>query len=265
MASPFPGMDPYLEDPAFWSDFHDTFIGCWREALLAGLPTSYSVRIGEWFYLVERPPEWRRAVYADVSVTRPEAFTEAPGNPQAAVATLDPVTIPLVISEEVRATHIEIRRRQDRALVTVLELLSPANKEEPGRGEYLGKRNGLLRQHVHLVELDLLLDGQRLPLQHTLPPADYYYLLARADRRPDCHVYSLSMRDRLPTLPVPLRAPDADLQIDLAAVFTIAYQRGRYDRDIDYRAEPAVPLTQDQREWVAAHVHGPRNGPAATP
>ena len=26
MQSPFPGMDPYLESPAFWSDFHSTFI-----------------------------------------------------------------------------------------------------------------------------------------------------------------------------------------------------------------------------------------------
>ena len=30
MPSPYPGMDPYLEDPAFWSDFHDGFIVYWR-------------------------------------------------------------------------------------------------------------------------------------------------------------------------------------------------------------------------------------------
>ena len=25
MPSPFPGMDPYLEDPSVWMDFHESF------------------------------------------------------------------------------------------------------------------------------------------------------------------------------------------------------------------------------------------------
>ena len=38
MTSPFPGMDPYLEDPAFWPDFHHRFIDCWCEEIAAELP-----------------------------------------------------------------------------------------------------------------------------------------------------------------------------------------------------------------------------------
>ena len=33
MPSPFPGMDPYLEDPAYWSDFHAAFLTYWRDAI----------------------------------------------------------------------------------------------------------------------------------------------------------------------------------------------------------------------------------------
>ena len=45
MPSPFPGMDPYLETPALWSDLHASFITYWRDALLACLPSNYEARI----------------------------------------------------------------------------------------------------------------------------------------------------------------------------------------------------------------------------
>lgn len=141
-------------------------------------------------------------------------------------------------------------------LIAVLEVLSPANKEEPGRSEYLVKRNGLLRQQVHLVELDLLRSGQRVPLQDPLPPADFYYLLSRGNRRPECQVYSWTLRHRLPILPIPLRDPDPDICIDLGAVFATTYQRGRYRQQIDYSAPPPCPLSPEDRAWImerAAH------------
>lgn len=34
MPSPFPGMNPYLEHPFIWNDFHDTYIPALREALI---------------------------------------------------------------------------------------------------------------------------------------------------------------------------------------------------------------------------------------
>ncbi len=40
MPSPFPGMDPYLEDPAFWEDFHDRFVTYWSDVLNGSLPDS---------------------------------------------------------------------------------------------------------------------------------------------------------------------------------------------------------------------------------
>src|SRR5207302_6948301 len=128
--------------------------------------------------------------------------------------------------------------RPERALVTTLQWLSTANKAQPGRTECLAKRRALLVQNVHLVELDLLMEGRRLPLQRPLPPADYYYLLCRAEQRPDCEVYHWMLGQPLPVLPVPLRHPDPDLVIDLGAVFTLAYERGRFYRRIRYQEPP---------------------------
>ena len=183
MSSPFPGMDPFLELPAFWSDFHYTFVNYWREAIADVLPPNYEAALGERVYLVEHDPESRKLGWPDVAVTdaggqRPESASTHSG-----VATLEPVTIPLTILEGPRETYIEILHQPERSLVAALELLSPTNKEQPGRTEYLAKRRALWYQHVHIIELDLLRGGQR-PVDEPLPPADYYYFLSRAGQRP---------------------------------------------------------------------------------
>jgi len=165
-------------------------------------------------------------------------------------ATLEPVNIPLILLDGPKEAYIEILHRPDHILVAVLELLSPANKEQPGRTEYLAKRRAILNQHVHLIELDLLLGGRRLPLQASLPAGDFYYLLSRADGRPDCQVFAWRLRDPLPTLPVPLRAPDPDVMINLGDVFVTAYERGRYRRKIDYAGELPHGLSEADREWA---------------
>jgi hypothetical protein len=233
MASAFPGMDPFLDSPVYWSDFHSTFINYWREAIADALPPQYEATLGERVYLVEHSPETRKLGYAGV-------------------ATLEPITIPLAILEGPRETYIEILHQPDRSLVAALELLSPANKEQPGRTEYMAKRQALLFQKVHLVELDLPLGGQRVPLGKPLPAAHYYYFLSRGDQRPDCQVYFWTVRQPLPRLPVPLRKPDADVLIDLGAVFTTAYDRGRFRRRIDYHAPLPLSLSDGERRWCEA-------------
>ncbi len=203
MKSPFPGMDPFLEHPAYWSDFHFTFINYWREAIADALPPHYEATLGERVYLVEHDPDMRKLGFPNVAVTHDDSRSAPPGI-SGGVATLEPVTIPLAILEGPRETYIEILYQPDHSLVATLELLSPANKEQPGRTEYLAKRRALIYQQVHLVELDLLLGGRRLPLQEPLPAADYYYLVSRGDRRPDCDVYRWKLDRPLPTLPIPL-------------------------------------------------------------
>ena len=46
MPSPFPGMDPYLEQPEIFPDLHDSLITYLRETLQASLPNPYFAVLG---------------------------------------------------------------------------------------------------------------------------------------------------------------------------------------------------------------------------
>jgi hypothetical protein len=230
----FNGIDPYLEAQGYWPDFHHSFITYCREALADALPANYEARVNEEMRVFSRGDDevsLRKAI-PDVGILRGAA-----GEPAAApggIATLEPVTVELPEIEEVRDAWIEVVRHPGRELITVIELLSPSNKEQPGRELYLAKRTALLVQQVHLVELDLLLGGQRLPMRRPLPKGDYYVLVSRHDRRPAAEVYFWRRNDGLSKIPVPLKAPDPDIALDLPAVYKTAYDRGRYAGSIDY-------------------------------
>jgi Protein of unknown function (DUF4058) len=161
MPSPFPGIDPYLESQHFWEDFHPSFLTYSRDALNEILPGDYVAQLGERIRLVELSRRAAKAVRPDIAVVegsrRPSRRVTQ--QPKAAGAlTLDPVTIPLpTVETEVSEIWIEIRRGSSRTPVTVIELLSPTNKTGDGFVEYKLKRRSLIRQKIHLVELDLLL------------------------------------------------------------------------------------------------------------
>jgi Protein of unknown function (DUF4058) len=248
MSSPFPGMDPYLEHPAFWRDFHHTFVGCWREAIAEQLPDSYEARLDETVNLVHMD-EATKKIYPDVAVTRKRRTPRSKSKP-AGTLLLEPVTIPHEYLDEERQGQIKIVHRPDRTLVAVLELLSPTNKNGDGFEEYRGKRRAVLEQDVHLVELDLLLAGNHPPLARPLPDGDYYLFVSRAGERPNCDVYDWKVRDPLPTMPIPLQAPDKDVHVDLAKVFATTYQRGRYARSLYYEEPPPVPMKQADVRWA---------------
>jgi len=251
MGSPFPGVDPYLEDQDFWPDFHATFLNYWREAVSSALPPSYDARIDERVQIIEMD-RIGNAFRPDISVSHDGGGRgEGPASAIAGTALLEATTIPLPAMDEIKDSRINILHRPDRALVAVLELLSPSNKTNPGREHYLAKRTELILQKVHLIELDLLIDGDRLPMGRPLPPADHYAIVARSDRRPAADVYAWTLRDPLPKIPIPLLKPDQDIVIDLAEVFSIAYERGRYAKSVNYGAPLGLSLDATRAQWAA--------------
>ena len=129
-------------------------------------------------------------------------------------------------------------------------MLSPDNKAGPGRGQYLAKRAVLLGSPVHLIELDFLVGGHRLPMGRPLPPGDAYALVARGDRRPDCDVYAWSIRRRLSTIRIPLKSPDPDVLLDLGALYDSTFERGRYARSIEYTSPLSIGLAAEDRAWA---------------
>src|SRR6185369_956709 len=146
MASPFPGMDPYLEDPAFWRDFHQSFITYWRDAINDILPDHYEARIDERVGVVGGA-ETRAVFYPDIDVAR--NFPLPSGVPEATPALeAEPVSVELLVPEQIEEAYIRVMRRPERTLVAILELLSPSNKDATDRADYLVKRATLLAQPI---------------------------------------------------------------------------------------------------------------------
>jgi hypothetical protein len=183
MPSPFPGMNPYLEQERAWDDFHESFMPAARDAIAAQVRPHFIAKINEHLFIRELPEGPRHlAGRSDVSVTRPPFAPAAEVVSSTAVEAPAKVRLPAV--EVQRLSFIEIRDRDGWQRVTVIELLSPANKYAgPDREQYLAKRRELLASPVHFVEIDLLRGGPRMPMQD-LPECDYCVLVSpqRLDR-----------------------------------------------------------------------------------
>ena len=254
MKSPFPGMDPYLEDASVWEEFHHVFITECMYLLSDVLPEGYVAKINERVELVNVGDPAARVYLPDVALAaeRGDPFAAPKPAGGGGVATVEPVTIPEAEGIEIREGFIQLLRLPEYELVTSVELLSPWNKRGEGVGEYRAKRRQLLGRGVHVVEIDLLLGGRRTDLARPLPAGEYYAMVFRADRRPDVDVLAWTLPDPLPTVAVPLRAGDGDVRLDLAAVVASAYDRGRYARKCRYDRPPPVAVGTSRREWIAA-------------
>ncbi len=263
MPNPFPGIDPYLEAQGYWPDFHHRFIADCSDQLGGLLPDQYEARIDERIKLLDLPDdeeERPRSIKPDVAVvgrSRPMGAGREGGVAVLEEVDLEPVTIPNRFFLDIRERFIKVLHREDRSLVTVIEVLSPENKSSSGQSHYLAKQREVFARPIHLVELDFLAGGHRLPMARPLPSGDAYALVSRWDRRPDCEVYAWSIRRRLPKIRLPLRAPDPDLVLDLVPAYATTYQRGRYDRSID-RAKPlTMALGPEDRAWAEGLAKAP--------
>ena len=257
MRSPFPGMDPYLEQQR-WGDFHAGLVTYIRDSLQPALPQDLRARMEERVY-VEALDGPGRQVIPDVHVHQTPSGgrpirRSAPGQ-AGGVAVAEPILIrvPTELTERfIQIIDVSTGGR----VVTVIEVLSPANKL-PGRGrsEYLRKQEEYLYGGVNLVEIDLVRTGQHATLAKLdlLPrgSATTYHVSAFRAARPDVlEYYRLPLREQLPRLPIPLRPTDPDAVLDLQAVVDTAYDRGRYD-DIDYAAPLQPPLDPADHDWAA--------------
>ena len=251
MTSPFPGMDPYLEDPSLWPDVHQSLSGEIRDRLIPELRPRYVARLVPRQVMDEPGEEELRVMFPDISVIRRPAVEPQPA--PAATATISaPVTVANVMRVPFRQVGIEIRETRTGVLVTAIELLSPANKRpsSEGRQSYLRKREMLLGSTAHLLEIDLIRRGEPLPLDPSPPNAPYYVILSRANQRPDAEVWPVQLHDPLPTAPVPLLEPDPDVSIDLGAALHAVYGRAGYDLDIDYTGDTFPPLEGETAAWA---------------
>jgi len=104
---------------------------------------------------------------------------------------------------------------------------------------------------VNLVEIDLLRDGERPPLQvPEPPPSDYYILVCPAATFPQAGFWPFSVREPLPLVSIPLDPHSEPVFLDLRACLDRAYDGGRYSDEIDYRQPPVPPLSEADAAWA---------------
>src|SRR5207253_7651908 len=103
-------------------------------------------------------------IYPDVAMLK---SSPAEGGRGAAGTIAPPLRMATLMRTPVPHITVEIRDVANRQLVTVIEVLFPTNKRGEGYDEYVDKRDRILRSSVHLIEIDLLRKGLRVPMQGT--------------------------------------------------------------------------------------------------
>lgn len=261
MPSPFPGMDPYLEDPAIWPNVHSTFINVTREILLEALRPRYFVGIEERVYVSAEDDPGREVLVPDVYVKSMPGSVPDVKSVRSLAAVAEPIEVTL-LDPEIRELRVEIKDPHDQSVITVIEFVSPTNKvaNSDGRRSYLAKREQVYDSPAHWIEIDLLRRGLTTFNRWAGTASDYGVHLSR---RLDAHqrrslLWLIRLPQRLPPIRIPLRAGDDDASLDLQQVLGISYQRGGYDMTIDYAAEPRVPLTDDAHRWAREALGLPR-------
>jgi hypothetical protein len=249
MPSPFPGMDPYLEG-SLWTTVHTTLAVEIARQLNHRLPARY-IALTTRRFVMEMPEESEIVVgevYPDVALIRSRANDE--GRSAAGTITA-PLRMTTLIQTPIPHITVEIRDTENRQLVTVIEVLSPTNKRGDGYDEYREKRDRILRSTAHLIEIDLLRKGHRVPMLEKLPSAPYFVFVIRHEQRLATDVWPLTLEQPLPEIPVPLLPGDDDVQLDLQEALTRVYDENRLRLMINYSNPPEIPLSPEQNAWVA--------------
>ena len=250
MPSPFPGMNPYLEQAAYWQDFHTKFLAAINEQLVPQVRPKYVVILEQHPYVHELPPDGPRlAGRADLSLARTRAEIGRQGGAAVLVA---PTEVQVVAQDVERVPFLEIRDRQGRELVTVLEMLSPSNKRGDDRQQYLAKREQLLGSTAHLIELDLLRGGRPMPSANR-PDCHYSALVSRAEDRPRAGFWPIGLRERLPEIPS-RSAARMEMRASTSRRSSTASTMPTATRTSSTTPLPEPPLSPEDVDWARQFV-----------
>jgi hypothetical protein len=260
MPSPFPGMDPYLEDPGLWPDVHAELIVDMRKHLTPKLRPRYVARVEQrTFVFSPDDPAEELYLIPDARIVESNQRSPNPAAPAAgggtAVAVAVPINVTGLMARVAVQRYLEIRDSADHRVITVIELLSPSNKIEgsAGRRALIRKRDRVAASDASWMEIDLLREGARTVSLAEVPGSAYQ---AYADRTTandrEQLVWPILLRERLPRLPVPLRPGEPDVVLDLQEVLDTAYDQAAYDLGFNYSAPPNPPLTGDDAKWADA-------------
>ncbi|MDZ8081917.1 MAG: DUF4058 family protein [Nostoc sp. DcaGUA01] len=251
MPSPFPGMNPYLENPELWPEFHHWIITAIAELLVPQLRPKYRVAVEKRVYQMIDDNSILIGIL-DVTVGRSvtsidkEKLNIAVASPPA-----KPITVNVPMPEEVREGYLEVREVGTGEVVVAIEVLSPKNKR-PGEGRkaYESKRQLVLGSLIHLIEIDLLRGGEPMAILGNQIKSDYRILVSRSEFRPRAELYPFGLQEQIPTFLLPLRRGDTEPLVDLQALIHGVYERAGFDLAIDYTSKPIPPLFEADAVWA---------------
>ena len=187
MPSPFPGMDPYLENPGLWPDVHhNAHLGI-QGFLAPQLRPKYVVRVEERTYISDDSDPTLHAAVCGFRMSRwpiRAGWEEArfsPGGEGSNLEVAEPVIATTWLEEEIHEAFLKIIDRESRDVVTVIEILSPANKlpGSPGGQSFEQKRREIMNSPSHWVEIDLLRGKRMVPVPQKVGPHEYLVHVSR--------------------------------------------------------------------------------------
>ncbi len=149
MQSPFPGMNPYLEDSTLWHEAHTRLIVTLADYLNPLVSPRYYVVVEQRNYVALTITDELTGL-PDLAIVEDVPYLTTTGFPAAMVsATPMVVEVPVQLEEIVR--YLEVREADNNRVVTAIELLSHANKSAgKGREQYEKKRADVLGSRTHL-------------------------------------------------------------------------------------------------------------------
>lgn len=251
MEKPFPGMDPYLEAPSIWPDVQHSLIVAMSNQINQCLSADYVTVISPYIAAEEIDFSGVHTIHRSCA----NAVSKREGH--ATEVTVAPLEIGDLTKVPTRYARLELRSVDGDVLITSIELLSPANKRPgaDGADAYQQKRQEVFNSTAHLVEIDLLRDGQRSSFIDPLPDAAYFIFCSRSYESPDTNIWPIQLHDALPPIGNPLRRPDPDVPLDLGKALREIYANAHYERRINYRNAPPSPeLSSEDAIWLDTHV-----------
>jgi hypothetical protein len=250
-------MDPYLEDPDLWPDVHHTLISGYRDLLATQLQPKYIVRVEERAYITDESDVTIKTQIRvpDVEVTSRSGWEEARfslGGEASQLEVAEPVVATTWFEEEIHEAFLKIINLKSRDVVTVIEVLSPTNKVpgSAGRKSFEQKRREVMYSPSHWVEIDLLRGSRMVYVPKKVGPHEYLVHISKSDQRPQGTLWPIRLSQRLPVIPIPLKAGDPDARLDLQTVLDATYDRAYYNLEIEYGKEPRPPLNAELAAWA---------------
>jgi hypothetical protein len=251
--SPFPGMDPYLEQR--WGDVHSSLCVGIRSTLQPILPGGLRARAKEDVLLESQDDEDIQNYEPDITIVETGDANEL-AEPGGLALAVQPVAVRHIRRPKRRRWVEILDTSNSNRMITAIEILSPGNKAAGRLNQsYREKIAQNLEAGANVVEVDLLRSSRkRLAVPaYEIPEdrrADNYTCLCRATDSDLWLVYPMPLRQALPTVPIPCRETDADVPLDLQPIIDRIYLEGAHD-DLDYSQPPEPPFTSADAEWAA--------------